>query len=100
MVKSYSTLNLKKKLKQRILSKIFSSKVKPISEVKNTKKSEKIKPIAIVNEIQEINSQESIKDHFFTFQLHNDLFTLLYATLIFKWIQTDRVKYNYFKTRF
>lgn len=35
--------------------------------------------------------QESVKDHYFTFQLPMDLFTVLYSTLVFKWIQTDRV---------
>ncbi len=35
--------------------------------------------------------QESVKDHYFTFNLKIDLFTILYSTLVFKWIQTDRV---------
>jgi len=96
MVKSYSTLNLKKKLKQRILSKIFQHKIKRTTEIKNTKISQKIKHLPIVSEINEINSQESIKEHYFTFQLYNDLFTLLYATLIFKWVQADRVKFKLF----
>jgi protein subunit release factor A len=44
--------------------------------------------------------QESVKDHFFTFQLKIDLFTVLYSTLVFKWIQTDRVRKNYEKLIF
>jgi hypothetical protein len=35
--------------------------------------------------------KESVKDHFFTFNLKIDLFTILYSTIVFKWIQTDRV---------
>ncbi len=34
---------------------------------------------------------EAVSEHFFTFALKPDLFTLLYSTLVFKWIQTDRV---------
>lgn len=34
---------------------------------------------------------EPIKDHFFTFQLTTDLFTLLYSSLVFKWINNDRL---------
>lgn len=34
---------------------------------------------------------ESIKDHFITFQLAPDLFTLLYSSLVFKWINNDRL---------
>lgn len=34
---------------------------------------------------------ESIKDHFYTFNLITELYTTLYTTLIFKWIQTDKV---------
>ena len=44
---------------------------------------------------------ESIKDHFYTFNLITELYTTLYTTLIFKWIQTDKVlflnqKINFF----
>ena len=38
-------------------------------------------------------SLESIKDHLYTFNLKTELFTILYSTLIFKWIQTDRVNF-------
>ena len=34
---------------------------------------------------------EPVEEHFFTFLLKPDIFTLLYSTLVFKWIQTDRV---------
>ena len=40
-------------------------------------------------------SLESIKDHFYTFNLKTELFTILYTTLIFKWIQTDRVIFHF-----
>lgn len=36
-------------------------------------------------------NEESVKDHFFTFQQHIELFTLLYTSLLFKWVNTDRV---------
>jgi hypothetical protein len=36
-----------------------------------------------------------VQEHYFTFQQHIDLFTLIYSTLVFKWIQTDRVHIYY-----
>jgi hypothetical protein len=36
--------------------------------------------------------EQPIQDHFVTFQLKIELFTLLFTTIQFKWIQTDRVR--------
>lgn len=41
--------------------------------------------------IQPQLSVDSIKEHYYTFNLVPELCTILYTTLIFKWIQTDRV---------
>ncbi len=35
-----------------------------------------------------------IQENYYTFQTTPDLFALLYCTVIFKWIQTDRVRDN------
>ena len=35
--------------------------------------------------------KEPIKDHYFIFQKETDLYTLLYTSIIFKWINTDRL---------
>jgi len=65
----------------------------------NTKSQNKLKTGGADKSEQENTSnliQESVKDHFFTFNLKIDLFTILYSTLVFKWIQTDRVINNFF----
>ena len=44
--------------------------------------------------IKNINSEplkDPVQDHFFTFQLQNDLPTLLYCSIIFKWIDISRI---------
>ena len=40
---------------------------------------------------QKIILKEPIKDHYYTFQKETDLYTLLYTSIIFKWINTDRL---------
>jgi hypothetical protein len=35
--------------------------------------------------------KDCVKEHYYTFQLKEELFTLLYTSYIFKWFQTDRV---------
>jgi len=77
---------IKNKLKNTLVSKIKNKfkfklqKDKSQKELIITKK-EKARKIIL----------ESVKDHFFTFRLTTDLFTLLYTTLVFKWIQTEKV---------
>jgi hypothetical protein len=72
MVKTIQKVSLlRNKLKNKIIRK-----------TKKTQKEPKTEPV---------HRQEPISDHYFTFQLTNDLYTLLYASIIFKWIQTERV---------
>jgi hypothetical protein len=105
MVKN-TLLRLRNKIKQRILNKILknnnNTKKKLVKKQKKEELKAKVEPtpsMEVENTHQIFSStnderQESIKEHFFTFQLYNDLFTLLYSTLVFKWIQTDRVIIN------
>jgi len=58
---------------------------------KQENKTKKEKPKKKEETIQPQLSIESIKEHFYTFNLVPELYTILYTTLIFKWIQTDRV---------
>lgn len=105
--------SLKKKVLGRVISKINESKTPNESEKnangknsnigddknivvkvshKNTgkgSKNKKQKNEKLEDEV--VYLTESNKDHFFTFQLKIDLFTLIYTTLVFKWVQTDRV---------
>ena len=66
-------------LKNKIKNKIINKRKK-----KKEKKAEKPKEEPVLR-------QEPISEHFFTFQLKPDTYTLLYASIIFKWIQTERV---------
>lgn len=104
MVKSNISLKPKDRIKQRIIRKLlknFENQQKNLvklvtNEDKNTKALTKTEVEVKKSHQQGIQDSqlerlESIKDHYFTFQLYNDLFTLLYSTLVFKWIQTDRV---------
>lgn len=72
-----------------------SEKIIPQREENKTKKNEKKnkmeKPKKVEETIQPQITIESIKEHFYTFNLVPELYTILYTTLIFKWIQTDRV---------
>jgi len=66
---------------------------------KNKKLDNKIKKERTNKEEETLQPQlsiESIKEHFYTFNLVPELYTILYTTLIFKWIQTDRVILNFF----
>jgi len=66
------------------------SKKKSLEKNKIKEKSKK------ENKIESIEPQlsiDSIKDHYYTFNLIPELYTILYTTLIFKWIQTDKVKF-------
>lgn len=63
-------------------------------QTKNKKQENKIKKEKTKKgeeTIQPLLSIEAIKEHFYTFNLLPELYTILYTTLIFKWIQTDRV---------
>lgn len=100
MVKSNILIRFRNKIKQRMINKLLknnntSENKKEIKqEVKARKDSHtslKIENAQQKSSSGELGQQESIKEHYFTFQLYNDLFTLLYSTLVFKWIQTDRV---------
>lgn len=46
-------------------------------------------------EINYRNKNESIKDHYFTYNQKIELFTILYTSIIFKWIQMERVNKLY-----
>jgi hypothetical protein len=89
MVKLNFSTKLKNRIKQRILNKILKS-FKTEGNPFTNKKFEVESKLSLIEESTQ-EKQESLKDHFFTFQLYNDLFTLLYSTLVFKWVQTDRV---------
>jgi hypothetical protein len=81
--------NFKQKLKNKMLTRLIEKKYGGRLVGRVVKQEE-----ALIDDVEEnkiMSLDESIKDHFFSFQLYNDLFTLLYSTLIFKWIQTDRV---------
>ena len=103
MVKSNILIRFRNKIKQRIVNKLLKNnniiynkkeKKETKQEVKATKDSPasfKKENLPQISSNGELEQQESIKEHYFTFQLYNDLFTLLYCTLVFKWIQTDRV---------
>ncbi len=91
MVKSNSILKLRNKIKSRIINKLLRS-INKEQKLSNSKPIPETKEKPIQNNSKLQIDQESIKEHFFTFQLNMDLFTLLYSTVIFKWIQTDRVK--------
>ncbi len=60
---------------------------KKISDNNSNKPNKKNKQVQIIPQL----SMESIKEHYYTFNLVPELYTILYTTLIFKWIQTDRV---------
>lgn len=53
--------------------------------IKKNKKKSKLK------EQKDTPKLQSVSDHFFTFLIKQELFTLLYTTIIFKWIQSDRI---------
>ena len=103
MVKSNIFIRFRNKIKHRIINKLLKKKSinhnrKDKNETKQEVKATKDSLTSLKNENPqqissngELEQQESIKEHYFTFQLYNDLFTLLYSTLVFKWIQTDRV---------
>lgn len=100
-----NTVLMKNKIKERILSKLKGKKdhstngnqQTKIKETTNNSQEDKKERRTRVyeNKKQSADSEkileESVKDHYFTFQLTPDLFTLLYSTLVFKWIQTDKV---------
>jgi len=82
MVKSIKRISLlKNKIKRNIIENLLSNKMQSLPE---GTKINKLKQKVIIK-------KEYISEHYFTFQLDTDLFTLLYATLIFKWIKTERV---------
>ncbi len=71
----YQTIKQLKNNKTQINEKI---------SIKPNKKKEKEQP-------QKIILKEPIKDHYYTFQKETDLYTLLYTSIIFKWINTDKL---------
>ncbi len=80
----------KSKNKQNINQKNTHNNTKKNKKIGN-KKDPKTGEV-IEKKVAPVPLKESVKEHFFTFQLKIDLFTVLYSTLVFKWIQTDRVK--------
>lgn len=78
---------MKYKLKYKILQSLKKNKI--VSTPNDTKQETKTdKP-----QKQKLNAKGlCIKDHYYTFQQKIELFTLLYTTIVFKWIQTDRVR--------
>jgi hypothetical protein len=77
MVKTIEKVSLlKNKLKHKIIHKSKNKKNK------NKEPKEQKEPVL---------RQEPISEHFFTFQLPSDVYTLLYTSIVFKWIQTERV---------
>jgi hypothetical protein len=79
------------RIKDRLKSKILNS-----IKQKSTKKEKKQSPYddpenEIDQEDKVMQMSESIKDHYFTFQQKTELFTILYAAIVFKWFPTDRV---------
>jgi hypothetical protein len=79
--------NIKSKRKEKNLNLNLNMNMNKKKENKKENNKEK------ENVIVPVVSLESIKEHFYTFNLKTELFTILYTTLIFKWIQTDRVKF-------
>lgn len=59
--------------------------------IKSIRRSEKFKEKKEKEVLIPQMSLESLKDHYYTFNLITELYSILYTTLIFKWIQTDRV---------
>jgi hypothetical protein len=87
MAKAIKRVNLiKTRLRSKVLQKVIN-KVKTHNKKANNKKDKSSKPK------QEVYKGDCIKEHYYTFQLKEELFTLLYTSLIFKWFQTDRVIY-------
>jgi hypothetical protein len=68
---------LRHRIKNKIISKVLH-RLKEDTEVDNIS--------------EQLYTKDCVKEHYYTFQLKEELFTILYTCLAFKWFQADRVK--------
>lgn len=81
---------LKNHFKNRILHKTDSLKTRHINSKAKPKK-EKTPKVHRKQEVITKRNLDGCQNHFVTYQLTMDLFTLLYSSVVFQWIESDRV---------
>lgn len=63
-------------------------------KVINLKKKKQKKPIKSDKPVfQTLRNLDGCKNNFVTYQIQSDLFTLLYSSLVFQWIESERVTF-------
>ena len=84
----------KTRIKDHFKNLIFKTQSKQVIVTK-TKKAKKEKNKSrnkpIFGSTVSVRNTEGCKSNFITFQISNDLFTLLYSSIVFQWIESDRV---------
>jgi hypothetical protein len=85
------------KLKNHFKNLIFKSKPVegnlPQPQTNSKKKTKKQKEPKHFNKLAVVTKRnlDGCKNHFVTYQLKSDLFTLLYSSVVFQWIESERV---------
>jgi hypothetical protein len=78
---------LKQALKQKIIKKVLK---------RMNQKTQDSNDMISEDESMSLKYQKDcVKEHYYTFQLNEELFTLLYTSYVFKWFQTDRVSFSH-----
>jgi hypothetical protein len=79
------------KLKNHFKNMAFKQNVTTKQVIVSKKKKQK-KPV--INNKPQFSTQrnlEGCKNNFVTYQIQTDLFTLLYSSIVFQWIESERV---------
>lgn len=78
----YSKLNRNKKVVETENDNIEALELKLLNKANNIKNQQQILTLVL-------------GDHYITFQLERDLYTLIYTSIVFKWFNNEKVIYSY-----